>query len=241
MATEIIAHRGNAAEAPENTLAAVRLAVEAGADGVEIDVQASRDGVPVVIHDETLERTTDGRGLVAEHTLAELQALDAGAWFDARHAGERIPTLEAVLALLRPTALAIHIELKTGVHPYPGLAEAVIRQVETLGLRERVWLSSFNHYTLLEAKTLAPHLPCAAITRAHLLEPWAYVRGHGFDGLHPLAYSVTPHLVKSCKQYGVPLRPYRVDDRALGARLIGWGVPGVITHVPRVLRGVLPR
>lgn len=230
--TKVIAHRGNAGEAPENTLAAFRQAIELGADGVELDVQASREGVPVVIHDETLERTTDGRGPVAERSLAELQALDAGSWFHERYAGERIPSLEAVLELLRPTSLLVNIELKTAVAPNPGLAEVVIRQVEVLGLRERVVLSSSNHYTLLEARTLAPHVACAALVDDHMIAPWLYVRANGLQALHPNVHAVTPHLVKSCKQYGVPVRPYTVNDERTAARLMAWGLAGLITDHP---------
>src|SRR5579863_1834901 len=123
---EIFAHRGNSGEAPENTLAAFRQVAGVGADGVEFDVQLSRDGVPVVIHDETVDRTTDGKGAVAGLTLAQLQVLDAGKWFGAAFAGERIPTLEAVLEVFRGASIRVNIELKTNRTPYPGLSQKVI-------------------------------------------------------------------------------------------------------------------
>lgn len=240
MTTQIVAHRGNSSEAPENTLAAFEAAVHARADAVEFDVQATADGVPVVVHDEALGRTVAGEGRVAAIPLKALQALDAGAWYDPAFAGQRVPTLAEVLELLHSTALQFHIELKTSQEAYPGLAEATIRQVEVAGLAERVTLSSFNHYTLLAARHLAPGIPCAALTYAHLLEPWAYVRSHGLQALHVHWGAVTPHLVKSCKQYGMPLRVWTVNDEALARRLMAWGVDGIITDRPGALRRFLP-
>ena len=157
--TKIIAHRGNACGAPENTLEAFRQAVELGADGVELDVQLSSDGVPVVIHDETLERTTDGAGAVAEHSAAEITALSAGLWFQPPFPAARPPTLDAVLEVLSPAGLEIHLELKTDIHPYPGLAEAVAALVGRRALGDRVMISSFNHHTLMEVRRCAPELP----------------------------------------------------------------------------------
>src|SRR5690606_11528357 len=120
---KVTAHRGASAYAPENTMAAFEMALEMGADGIELDVQMSRDGHLVVIHDPTLERTTDGSGLVAQYTLAELRRVDAGAWFDERFRGQRIPTLAEVFELVRGKAL-LNVELKVMPVRYPGIEEA---------------------------------------------------------------------------------------------------------------------
>ena len=230
--TKIIAHRGNASGAPENTLEAFRHAVDIGAHGVELDVQLARDGVPVVIHDETLERTTDGTGAVAAHSAAEITALSAGLWFDPPFPRARVSTLDAVLEALAPTGLEIHLELKTANHPYPGLAEAVAELVRRRALADRVMISSFNHHTLLEVKRCAPELPLAALLYGRMIAPWDYALLHGFQGLHPEYRSVDADLAGNCRERGLSLRAYTVDDPEAARRLMALGLDGIMTNVP---------
>ena len=149
----ILGHRGASHDAPQNTLAAFRKAVEVGADGVELDVHLSRDGVPVVIHDAKVDATTDGTGYVSAKSLEELKALDAGLSFDPQFSGERIPTLEEVL-LEVGEALLVNIELKVG--RIDGLAAAVVDVVKRLGMQPRVWFSSFRPYLLYQSARSGP-------------------------------------------------------------------------------------
>lgn len=152
------AHRGFSGVAPENTLAAIRLAMNLpDVDWIEIDVQLSRDGVPVLIHDFTLGRTTDGRGAVRERTLAELKRLDAGRWKSMRFAGERIPTLAEVLDEVRGR-LKVNIELKTTAQTYHGLAAAAAAVVQARGMEDEVRFTSFEPAALLEARDAAPDI-----------------------------------------------------------------------------------
>jgi len=236
-AARIIAHRGDSGAAPENTLAAFRAAIRAGADGVELDVQLSRDGVPVVIHDETLDRTTNGHGPVAAATAAELAALEAGAWHMPPLPGEGVPSLEAVLKLLAAAPLELHLELKTARVPYPGLVPAVLRVVEAAGVAERVILSSFNHFSLREAQRLAPQIPCAALVGGVLLEPWVYACQHGFQALHLPYPAVDADVVRGTHGAGLALRAWTVDDPAEAQRLLALGVEAIISNQPaRLLR-----
>lgn len=236
--TRIIAHRGNAVAAPENTMAAFRSALEAGADGVEFDVQLSRDGVPVVIHDERLDRTTSGHGWVADATAEELGRLDAGSWFDPAWAKEGVPTLEQVLALLAPTRVQLHVELKTSRVPYPGLVPKVIAALDAAGLlaggpgAPRAVLSSFRHPTLAESRGLEQRLPCAPLTYAALVEPWAYARQHDFQALHMVAHTIDTELVRRAAAGGLAVRAYTVDDPKEAQRLMALGVDGIITNNP---------
>ncbi len=230
--TKIIAHRGNSSGAPENTLEAFRQAVNIGAHGVELDVQLSRDGVPVVIHDETLERTTDGTGAVAAHSAAEITALSAGLWFDPPFPAARPSTLDDVLDALSPTGLEIHLELKTANHPYPGLAEAVAALVRRRALADRVMISSFNHHTLLEVQRCAPELSLAALVYGRMIAPWEYAVRHGFQGLHPEYRSVDAELAGNCRERGLALRAYTVDDPEAARRLMNLGLDGIMTNVP---------
>jgi len=156
----VLGHRGASHAAPQNTLAAFRKAADVGADGVELDVHLSRDGVPVVIHNDSVDATTDGTGLVRDMTLVQLQALDAGAHFDAAFAGERIPTLEEVLAEVGMRLLT-NIELKAG--QTSALVPAVVELVRRMGMATRVWFSSFKPYALYRARALAPEIPCGLL------------------------------------------------------------------------------
>jgi glycerophosphoryl diester phosphodiesterase len=230
---ELFAHRGNSGEAPENTLAAFRQALDAGADGVEFDVQSSRDGVPIVIHDERLGRTVPGTGWVRDHTLAELKALDAGRWFSPAFAGERIPTLQEVLDLVRGTPLRLNIELKTNRVAYPGLARQVVEMVQRLGLGPRAHVSSFNHKTLREARALAPQLEYAAVVYEQLVQPWAYARQWAFRALHPSLAATDEETVRGCHEAGLKVRVWVVDEPEDYARMEAWGVDAVISNHPR--------
>ena len=233
MTMEIIAHRGNSSETPENTLAAFRDALTTGAVAVEFDVQLTRDGVPVVVHDEKLGRTVKGKGVVGDLSLDELQALDAGSWFSPRFAAERVPTLKAVLEVLRPSTVQIHLEFKTSEIPYPGLVHAVMRELKDRALAERVLFSSFNHHTLLEARREAPHIPCAALLYGNLLEPWEYARKHGFQALHVQANVVDELLAQGCRKAGIALRAYTVNDPEHAMALKALGLNGLFTDAPR--------
>jgi len=149
-----MAHRGWSGKAPENTLAAVRLALaEPAIQAIEIDVQLSRDGVPVLIHDFTLGRTTNGEGLVKNHTLQELRELDAGSWLDDRFAGERIPTLDEVLQMVKGRC-TLNIELKATSDMYPGIAEKVWELLEQHDMKQEVYITSFDHDLIRHVREL---------------------------------------------------------------------------------------
>jgi glycerophosphoryl diester phosphodiesterase len=185
-----IGHRGAAAVAPENTLASFRRAVELGADAVEFDLHRTRDGRFVVIHDDTLDRTTDGRGWVADHTWADIGRLDAGAWFDrGQFAGERVPRLAEVLDWAKGARMPLAIELKRpnaalGRPRYAGLPERVVRLVRERDLADLVLLHSDNHWDMREVKRLAPEIATAvAVGGADYIDLVGIVRAAGANGL----------------------------------------------------------
>lgn len=236
LALEIFAHRGSSGEAPENTLAAFRLAVQQRAAGVEMDVHAAKGGEPVVIHDESVRRTTGGTGAVGDFSPAELGRMDAGGWFDPSFAGEKVPSLAEVLHLLAPSELRIALELKTNVRSYPGLVERVLESIGRAGLERRVVLSSFNLETLAEAMALAPGLEFAVLLDAHPIAPWDFGARHGFQALHPPLPACTAELVRQSHAAGLRVRPYTVDDRASAHRLFALGVDGLFTNFPLRMR-----
>jgi glycerophosphoryl diester phosphodiesterase len=247
---DVIAHRGASAHAPENTLAAVDLAADLQAHLVEVDVQLTKDGHPVVIHDTTLRRTTDvrsrfpGRGpcSVADLTLAEIRALDAGSWFDARYAGAQVPTLQEVLDTLRGRA-GLLLEVKAP-NLYPGIAEAVATVLDGEGwLRAgpqapRLVVQSFDWDFMRRFTQLAPGV-CAGLlggppARHRFTEPptWASQRNRNHR-------RVTGRFVDMVHRHGMVTWPYTVDDPNRMRALIDLGVDGIITNRPDVLLDVL--
>lgn len=236
--TAIIAHRGATAEAPENTLAAFRRALEIGTDAVEIDVHLSADGEPVVIHESLLDRTTDGSGLVRGLSLVELRRLDAGRWFDERFAGERIPTLAEALDLLRPVRVVI--EIKNGPIYYPEIAARVVDSIRTVGHPD-VTISSFDHPVLLEVKARAPELDTAVLFFARPLHPVRLAQDVGAGVLQPHWSYVTPDLIASAHAAGLRVEAWVVDEPPHLAHVVGLGVDGIITNRPDRLRDLLAR
>lgn len=165
--TEIVAHRGSRINRPENTLTAFEEAIRVGADGIELDVHLSKDGEVVVIHDETVDRTTNGSGRVRHLTIAELKELDAGSWFDAAFAGEKIPTLLEVLELLERTGFrgSLNIEFKTGFHPYPNMEQKVQVLLDKKDWPFDIMYSSFSLRALLRMHRLDPTAEVAYLVK----------------------------------------------------------------------------
>ena len=235
------AHRGANHDAPQNTLAAFRLAVEMGADGVELDVQASKDGEAVVIHNFTVDATTDGQGRVADKTLAELKELDAGSWFDARYAGQRIPTLQEVIVEVGHQLL-LNIELKTRVFGSTGLIAEVVRLIEDHNLVHRVVVSSFNPFSLRQVKKLNPRIHTGLLyyfdLPAHLARS-VLLSLAGSGALHPEKHLINQKYMAWAKERGYRVNAWTVDEPAEMKRLIALGVDGIITNRPDVLREIL--
>jgi glycerophosphoryl diester phosphodiesterase len=230
----IIAHRGYSAVAPENTLAALAAALDAGADMIEVDVARSADGELVLIHDEALERTTNGRGLVAARTLAELRRLDAGSWFDPRFAGERLPTLAEALELVRAWA-PINLEIKPEAvsRADAGVETLLLATVRDFGLQEEVLVSSFHPLALWRLSKMTPRLPLASLLypphHGHK-KPGEIVAEVGADALHLADHQVAERLADlQAAARGVPWRVYTVNDAARFRELAAAGVDAVFT------------
>ncbi len=232
----VLGHRGASHAAPQNTLAAFRKAADMGADGIELDVHLSRDGVPVVIHNDTVDATTDGKGLVREMTLAQLKALDAGARFAAEFTGERIPTLEEVLAEVGARLLT-NIELKAG-HT-AALAPAVVELIRRMGMESRVWFSSFKPYALYRVRAIAPDIPCGLLygplnPGTLLLRPFT-----PHEALHPYKDMLTEGSIRRAHQRGLRVFTWTLDDPVAARRLAAWGIDGIITNEPeRILEAL---
>ena len=227
----VIGHRGAAAVAPENTLASLRRAKELGAAWVEFDVKLTRDGAAVLIHDERLERTTDGRGEVARTTLAELRKLDAGAWCDPAFAGERVPTLADALALCGELGLGINVEVK----PCPGReAETARVAVETLlelwpDDRPAPLVSSFAPVCLAVARDLAPAVPRGYLAGRLPVRWREQLDAYSCHTLHLNYRRTSARQRAAVLAAGVPLLLYTVNDPGRARELLGTGVAALFT------------
>lgn len=245
------AHRGAMGHAPENTLAAFRLGVDQGADLVEADVQRSRDGVLVLMHDTTLSRTTDVEQVfphrapwrVSDFTYEEIQQLDAGSWFSGEYAGEPVPTMAEMVELLRPSRAGILMELKAPAL-YPGIEEQVAEEfaahpayVESAVRAERLVVQSFDWESMERYHEVQPSVPVGLLGRpdtARLpeLSTWADQINPGFP-TYDAAYVETVH------ELGMEVHTYTVNRPADMHMVLDRGVDGVITNVPDVLEDVL--
>ncbi|THF65946.1 glycerophosphodiester phosphodiesterase [Pseudothauera nasutitermitis] len=234
----VLAHRCGGALAPENTLAGLPVAVAAGCRGVEFDVMLSADGVPVLIHDETLERTSNGRGAVADTPYAALRGLDAGSWFAARFAGERIPTLAEAAERCTALGLAVNLEIK----PSSG-REAQTGEVAA-GLASRLWsaavlpplLSSFSETALDAARRRAPELPRGLLVEGVPADFAARCARLGAVALHVADAGLQRAQVDAVRAAGLHLAVYTVNEPPRAAELLAWGVDCVITDRPDLIR-----
>lgn len=226
--THNCAHRGASGQAPENTLGALALAVELGADLAEVDVWLTADGLPVVIHDATLERTTDGRGRVARHTLAELRALDAGAWFGPQWRGERVPALDEVLAFARGR-LPLNLELKPDGQPTL-LLDAVLRALARFGGACECVVTSFDADLIDELKAGAPAQAAGYIFGAGELPGWAF--SAKVEVLSAEQSLVDAAFCEFATAAGKAVHVWTVDQAADMRRFIDLGVDAVITNHP---------
>ncbi|NLL43882.1 MAG: glycerophosphodiester phosphodiesterase [Firmicutes bacterium] len=231
----VMAHRGFSSKAPENTMAAFTLALDAGAEGIELDVHLTKDGEVVVIHDHTLARTTNGTGLVADLTLAELQELDAGLWFSPEFKGERLPSLREVLELLKEHNVLLNVETKAALG-YEQLNEKLASLLDEYAMWEKTIISSFNHYALVHIKTIRPQARTGILYNCGLVNPWEYAKSIGATALHPYYLTIVPELVQAAQQHGMMVNVWTVDEEVDIERVSLAGVDAIITNVPdRVL------
>jgi glycerophosphoryl diester phosphodiesterase len=225
----VIAHRGASGHKPENTLPAYELAVELGADMIEVDLHRTRDGAIVVTHDEDL-RGLGGAGEIADATLAEVRALDAGE-------GARVPTLDELLDGFG-ARIALNLEIKRGTRAdYAGIEEAALAALERRGLVERTLFSSFYDPVLARLRALSARVRVGLLVSRRFPDAWAArARRVGAEALHPERALVTRELVRAAHGEGLAVHVYTVDEPEDLARLVDLGVDGIFTNHPERLR-----
>ncbi|MDR0841128.1 MAG: glycerophosphodiester phosphodiesterase [Christensenellaceae bacterium] len=242
MATKVWAHRGASAYAPENTIPAFQLAIEQGADGIELDVQETADGKLVVLHDDTVDRTSNGFGRVAEFTCQELKKLDFSCGMRG-YEGARIPTLREVYGLIKGSNLRINIEIKYDATPYPGIWDKLLQTEREMGMAGRILYSSFNHYVLLKVRELDPDSEIGLLYGNAMVDPWIYAQRLKADAIHPhyLAAQHCPGLIEGCRDAGIAINAWTVNDAQSAAALAASNVHGIITNCPDVVLRAIGR
>ena len=238
----IFAHRGASAHAPENTLSAFEKALKQGAHAIELDAKLSADGQIVVIHDATVNRTTDGKGRVSGLDLAALRELDAGSYFSEQFRGETIPTLGEVFEMTIGTRVLINVELTNYSTPNDNLVERVCELVKRFGLENRVLLSSFLVSNLIQARSLLPETPQGLLALKGWLGWWSRSFGFNFgnyEALHPNLRNVTARQVARVHRLNRRVHVWTVNLAEDMFRLFAWGVDGLFTDDPLLAIDVL--
>lgn len=238
----IIAHRGDKSHAPENTLAAFSLAAEKKADAIEFDVKLSADGQVVVLHDQTVDRTTNGKGNVSRLPLAAIKELDAGTWFSEQFRGERVPTLDEVFETVGKRVL-MNVELTNYANPNDGLVPRVAELVKKHALQDRILFSSFFSRNLRKARLLLPEVACGLLASSSILGLWA--RSFGWRGdflaLHPYLREASPTLIRRVHAAGKRLHVWTVNSEEDLKRMIDLGVDAIFTDDPGLILHLLGR
>ncbi|MGM0545864.1 MAG: glycerophosphodiester phosphodiesterase [Bacteroidota bacterium] len=240
----IIAHRGASAYYPENTMIAFEKAVELGANMIEIDIALSKDGVPVIFHDAKLNQHTNGKGRLRNFTLQELKKLDAGSWYSARYSGQKIPTLEEVLAFASGT-IALNIEIKpvaVSNNFESGIEQKALQLVKKYNMENHVLFSSFDYRALHHLKELGPEIPVALLyekKQSRKLLPNQLVKKYQVDAFNCSIRQLKKKWIADLNEHQIPSFIYTVDKKSQMRKLIKAGVVGIFTNKPNVLREVV--
>ena len=236
----VFAHRGASGDYPENTLLAFQKAIELGASGIELDVHKTKDNQIVVIHDEDMERTFKGKGLIIDHTLEELRSIPSRKLEFRKNKVCTICTLKEVLELLTiQSHILLNIELKTDEIAYEGIERDTIELVQEYGMDQRVIFSSFNHESIKKCKEIAPHIKTGALYHYQIPNIVEYALALGADAIHPNVELVTKELIEKCHENNLLVNTYTVNSPKHMRLLIQGNIDGIFTDYPELLLEVM--
>lgn len=237
--TKNFAHRGFSGKYPENTMLAFKKAIETGADGIELDVQLTKDGEVVIIHDETIDRTTNGKGLVVEYTYEELAKFDASYIFTGQYGFNKIPKLREYFEFVKDFDIVTNIELKTGINEYLGIEEKVWELIKEFGLEKRIIISSFNHFSVMRMKKIAPNLKYGFLSEDWIIDAGKYTYNQGVKCYHPRFNNLIPEVVEELKSYGLEINTWTVNKEEDIKDMINKGIDVVIGNYPDLTKKII--
>ncbi len=228
------AHRGFSGLYPENTMLAFRKAVETpGCDGIEFDVHLTKDGVPVIIHDETIDRTcVNGTGLVKDCTYEELRQFDVSFKFAGQCEPQHIPSLREYFELVKDSHIISNIELKTSVFEYNGIEQKVYDLIMEYGLKDKVIISSFNHFSVKRMKEICPEIKCGLLTESWLINAGEYTAKQNVECFHPIRFNMTAEHIAEVKKHGLEVNVWTVNEEDDIRDMINCGVDSIIGNFP---------
>lgn len=232
----VYAHRGASALAPENTLIAFRKAIDLGTKGIELDVQLSRDGVVMVMHDDTLDRTTNGKGRLEKFSLEELKKLDSGVWFNKSFCDEKIPTLEDVIKIL-PENIKLNIEFKPDKKNAVKIAQEVYKILEKYKNFNSIIISSFYHQSLLEYRKLDENIPMGMLFEYDIVNMFEYIKN---TGINPVSINISSEyvdekLVEEAHLNNLKVAVYTVNSYDIAMNLKKIGVDEIFSNYPDII------
>lgn len=228
---KILAHRGYSANYPENTMIAFQEAAKLDIWGVEFDVHLTKDNQLVVIHDESIDRTSTGKGFVKDMTLEELRTFDYGSWFAPEFAGQKIPTLAEVLAIFKATPFQINIEIKSDIFEYPGIEALIASEIHAFNLEDRVIVSSFNHESIARFQQIMPNVKTALLFASLIVNLEEYVRKFYTDAIHIPYYYGMRSIVQQAIKNGMIVRTYTVNESAIALQMELLGIDAMFSDV----------
>lgn len=228
----IFAHRGFSGMYPENTMLAFQKAYEVGCDGIELDVQMTKDDVLVIMHDETIDRTTNGKGNIRDYTYEELCRFDCCGNFPGMFEFQKIPTLREYLEWVKPTGLLTNIELKNSVYYYRNLEEKVIEMVREFQMEDKIIFSSFNLVSMVKCKQLIPEIPMGFLMETRMDNMGQFAKDNHIEYHHPDLTYLTKDMVEDCHSQGVGINVWTVNKKKHMKKLAKWKVDGIFTNYP---------
>lgn len=226
-----IAHRGFKGAYPENTMLAYEKAIETGADGIEFDVHLTKDSELVIIHDETLERTTDGKGLIKDKTLQELKKLNASKGYLSCEV-QTIPTLREYFDFTKNKDIITNIELKTSIIRYEGIEKKVYDLINEYGMKDKIIISSFNHNSLIKMKEIDREIKCGVLESSRLYKPWEYVKNMGMEYFHPLNFTINKEIAEKFLENNIGLNIWFGKSDYDFSKCLDLNPTGLITDFP---------
>lgn len=231
---KVYAHRGASGYAPENTMEAFKLAIDLKSDGIETDIHQTKDGVLVLMHDERIDRTTNGKGYIKDYTYQELLKFNAN-YKNKKYSFCKIPTLEELLRVVKDTTIILNLEIKTDIIFYQEIEEKIVKLVQQYHLQDRVLYSSFNHYSIMKVKQFQKNAKVSLLYEGQLYQPWKYAEGLKVYGLHPsLPNLAIENYVDMCHLYGLSVNVWTINKNEDMKKALSLKVDGIFTNYPDI-------